>query len=107
MPYNHLVNVIAQRTLRASWQKHPRAETPLRDWEKRMQKSSYRSFSELKAAFPNADYLKIAEAEVTIFNIAGNHYRLISSIKYETQTVFIKKLMTHAEYDQWNRMGRK
>lgn len=106
MSYNGGVNVIALRTLRTFWLKHSQAEIPLRDWEKRMRKSNFSDFNQLRKAFPSADYLKVKEGELTIFNVAGNSYRLVVSIKYESQIVFIKKVMTHAEYDRWNKTGR-
>ena len=37
---------------------------------------------------------------VTVFNLCGNHYRLIVAIHYNTQLVFILRFFTHAEYDK-------
>jgi mRNA interferase HigB len=68
-----------------------------------MRKGDYRNFNELRATFPSADRV----APYVIFNIAGNNYRLVAGINFQTQTAFIKRLMTHAEYDKWNRTGRK
>ncbi len=93
------MNVIAPRTLRAFWEKHPHAETPLRDWLRDVQKASYANFAELRAAHSTADY--VASSEVTIFNIGGNKYRLVTFIGYSSQTIFIKRVMTHAEYNKW------
>ncbi len=36
---------------------------------------------------------------LTVFNIKGNHYRLIVRLRYDIQIIFIKRLLTHAEYD--------
>ena len=36
----------------------------------------------------------------TLFNIKGNHYRLVAEINYNTGTVFIRFVGTHAEYDK-------
>ncbi len=35
----------------------------------------------------------------TVFNIKGNHYRLIAGVRYEMQKVFVLKVMTHKQYD--------
>ncbi len=94
------MNVIAPHTLRAFWTKHPHAETPLRAWLKDVQKASYANFAELRRAHATADYL--ASAELTIFNIGGNKYRLVTFIRYTSRSIFIKRVMTHAEYDKWN-----
>nr|WP_281054502.1 type II toxin-antitoxin system HigB family toxin [Truepera radiovictrix] len=76
----------------------------MREWLKAVQSASYANFSELRAVWRAADY--IASDELTIFNISGNKYRLITFVRYSAQTIFIKRVMTHAEYDRWNAQGR-
>ncbi|MEX2543193.1 MAG: type II toxin-antitoxin system HigB family toxin [Trueperaceae bacterium] len=99
------MNVIAPRTLREFWERHPQAEAPLKAWQKFMQSSSYANWAELSNDFPSADY--ISERRLTVFDIGGNKYRLITFIRYEAQTVFSKHVFTHAEYEKWNRGGRR
>ncbi len=36
----------------------------------------------------------------TIFNIKGNSYRLFALVNYEAQTIIVRRLVTHAEYDK-------
>jgi mRNA interferase HigB len=36
----------------------------------------------------------------TVFNIAGNKVRLIASINYRAQVVYIEAVLTHSEYDK-------
>jgi mRNA interferase HigB len=43
---------------------------------------------------------------VTVFNVAGNKYRLIVAIHYRIQTVFIRDFLTHAEYSKQAWKGR-
>nr|WP_309730775.1 type II toxin-antitoxin system HigB family toxin [Chamaesiphon sp. OTE_75_metabat_556] len=52
-----------------------------------------------RAAYPSADLVGI----YTVFNIKGNHYRLIAQINYRSGTIFVRNILTHAEYDkeQW------
>ena len=35
-----------------------------------------------------------------VFNIKGNHHRLIAVVKFTIKTVFIRLIGTHAEYDR-------
>ena len=95
------MNVIAYRTLRAYIEKNASAKIPLNAWHKEMKRANFNTFNELRARFPSADY--VPNGELTIFNIGGNNYRLITFVRYSAQTVFIKEVMTHAEYDAWNR----
>ena len=43
-----------------------------------------------------------AVGNFTVFNIKGNHYRLIVSINYSRQLVYFKYFLTHADYDKDN-----
>lgn len=36
----------------------------------------------------------------TVFNIKGNPYRLVVKIEYRWQMIFVKRLLSHAEYDK-------
>ncbi|WP_281261358.1 type II toxin-antitoxin system HigB family toxin [Chamaesiphon polymorphus] len=49
----------------------------------------------LREAYPSADLVGI----YTVFNIKGNHYRLIAEINYRSGTIFVRDILTHAEYD--------
>lgn len=35
-----------------------------------------------------------------VFNIGGNKYRLVVFVKYEMETVFIRFIGTHKQYDK-------
>ena len=41
-----------------------------------------------------------AVGNFTVFNIKGNNYRLIVDIIYSKQRIYIKYILTHAEYDK-------
>ncbi|HET6176773.1 MAG TPA: type II toxin-antitoxin system HigB family toxin, partial [Candidatus Sulfotelmatobacter sp.] len=52
--------------------------------------------AEMKAIYRNADLV----GRRTVFNIAGNKYRLIARVNYRSQRVFVLFLLTHAEYER-------
>ena len=37
---------------------------------------------------------------LTVFDIGGNKYRLIASIHYNRRKVYVRAVLTHAEYDR-------
>jgi mRNA interferase HigB len=37
---------------------------------------------------------------VTVFNVRGNHFRLVVAFHFKSQKVFTLRFMTHAEYDR-------
>ena len=56
----------------------------------------WRNLAELKRTFSTADQV----ARLTVFNVGGNNYRLIARVEFERQEVYIRAVLTHAEYDK-------
>jgi mRNA interferase HigB len=90
------MNVISQKTLREFWERHPDAEDPLRSWYRNCRKAHWRNLDEVQEQYPHADVY----CECTIFNIGGNKYRPIVKINYAGQAIYVKHVLTHAEYDR-------
>ena len=91
------MRVIAKRALRDFWEEHASAKGPLEAWHAEALKAEWRTPNELKNQFGSASILGKCRV---VFNISGNNYRLIVSIDYERQAMFIKFIGTHAEYDK-------
>jgi mRNA interferase HigB len=60
-----------------------------------MSGTDFGSFAEIKRVFPSADKV----GKFTVFDISGNKYRLIAAIHYNRKKVYIRHILTHAEYD--------
>lgn len=91
------VRVIARRTLRDFWAKHPDAAEPLRAWFREVQQARWAGPADIKQRYASASFLA---RDRVVFNIKGNSFRLIVAVKYPSQIVFIKFVGTHAEYDR-------
>ena len=80
---------------------HTGAKKPLDSWYRVAKKAHWQNITDVRVNFPHADVV----GRCTIFNIGGNKYRLIVKIEYKLQTIFIKYVLTHAEYDreEWKR----
>lgn len=92
------MHIVTRLRLKRFWEKHPNSETSLRLWYKLASLAQWQSFAEVRAVFPSANQV----GNLTVFNIAGNNYQLIVFIDYEYQKVFIRYVLTHAEYDKEN-----
>ena len=92
------MHVISRKALREFWERHPDSASPLARWFKIMERQAFRSFAELRATFPSADRV----GNLIVFNIGGNNYRLIASIHFNRAKVYIRHVLTHAEYDRGN-----
>jgi mRNA interferase HigB len=90
------VHIISRKTLIQFWEKHPDSQLPLARWYKVVDKTNFHSFAELRNVFPSADRVD----NLFIFNIAGNKYRLITSIHFNRSKVYVRHVLTHAEYDR-------
>ena len=113
------MQIIAEQKLTEFAQKHSTSRPGLFRWLELMQQGDFSSVTELRETFRPADLVKKEtpsqpkqqvpysnrETTFTVFNIGGNKTRLIAIMRYETQQVVIHKVLTHAEYDAWNRRG--
>ena len=75
---------------------HPDARAPLNAWFTIVRKTDYTSFADLQMTFPAADQV----GRFTVFNIGGNTFRLIAAIHYNRKKIYIRQVLTHAEYDR-------
>ncbi len=97
------MHVIAKSALVQFWSVHPDAESPLEAWYRTMESEVFTDFNDLRATFGSADYVD----SLTVFNIGGNKYRLIAAIHYNRHKVYIRAVLTHAEYDRGDWKRRK
>ena len=95
------MHVLAKPVLIEFWTKHPAAEKPLQVWYRLMESQVFRDFNHLKETFSSADYVD----GLTVFDISGNKFRLITAIHYNRRKVYIRDVLTHTEYDRnaWKR----
>lgn len=90
------MRIIAKRTLQNFWEQYPNSKQQLLAWYQVFDKKVFENSNSIKSIFGSADF--IGNNKV-VFNIYGNHYRLIVKINYVTQIVYILFIGTHPEYD--------
>jgi len=88
--------IIAYKAIREFSALHPMAEAALQDWFEKTQAADWKNIVDVRNTFNGADFVG---NERVVFNIRGNHYRLIAAVVYKSRTVYIKFIGTHAEYD--------
>jgi len=92
------MRIISYRTLRAASQRHGESAGSLDDWYRIAKTATWGSIADVRQVFPHADPV----GNFTVFNIKGNRYRLIVAIDYPHSIIFIKYVLTHAEYSKEN-----
>jgi mRNA interferase HigB len=93
------MHVISRPKLIDFWEKHSDSEVPLSVWFKKVRQAQWNGINDLKRDFPTADY--VGNNRV-VFDIKGNHYRIIVLVFFDGQKVYIRFVGTHAEYDKVN-----
>lgn len=97
------MRVMSKRRLIEFWQTpgYEDAEKPLTAWYKTVCEASWDNIDDVRNTYRTADPVQVkSKRTVTVFNIKGNAYRLITAIHYNTQTIYILKVLTHKEYDK-------
>ncbi len=92
------MRVTAKRTLREFWTSKPQysdVEDPITAWHAVCIRAEWHGPSDVKETFRSASFVK----NNVVFNIAGNKYRIVASIGYTRQALFIKFVGTHKQYD--------
>jgi len=79
--------------------KHADAKQPLLAWFYEVKNAHWTCFQDIKASYSSADYV---HKNKIVFNIKGNTYRLVVKVAFNSGTVFILRIGTHAEYNKWN-----
>jgi mRNA interferase HigB len=100
------LRLISRTTLFEYAKRHPGAAKPLADWEAKVRAAVWKNLVDARKMFPHADQVTLKSKRViTVFNIHGNDYRLLTAIHYDTGKVFIRGLLTHAEYskNEWKK----
>lgn len=90
------MKLISNKPLREFAAMHPDAELPLQTWRRLIERGDYTSFAALRVTFGSVDKVK----QRFVFNIGGNKYRLVAAIAFRPRIVWVKAVLTHAEYDK-------
>lgn len=90
------MHIVAVKFLRAFWEEYPDAEQALKSWVDEAKKADWAQPAQIKAQYRSASILKNRRV---VFNIKGKDYRLVVSVAYRFQAVYVKFIGTHKEYD--------
>ncbi len=90
------MHLIAIRNLRRDSASYADVVKPVEQWYTTVKAAQWLNLEHVRSIYQDAE----AVGNFTVFNLKGNHYRLIVGIDYETQTIYYKYLLTHAEYDK-------
>lgn len=90
------MHVLSRKRLKQAGERHPGLETALDVWYRVAKRARWNSLADVRKVWASADVV----GRFTVFNVKGNQYRLITEINYLTGRVFVRHVLTHAEYDR-------
>jgi len=90
------MKLISNRALREFAAAHPDADQGLQAFRRLIECRAFANFAQLRATFATVDKVD----QLYVFNIGGNKYRLIAAIAFTPQLLWVKAILTHAEYDK-------
>ena len=98
------MRVLSLKPLREFWERHPDAEAVLRRWFKVAERAHWERWADVKVTFPQADLVPAQSGvKMVVFNVGGNKFRVVAHVPFRAGWMFIKRVLTHAEYsrDRW------
>jgi len=90
------MHVISRKKLKQAAERHNDLEGPFDVWFRIAKKASWKNLADVRKTFTSTDGV----GRWTVFNIKGNQYRLITEINYMFGRIYIRHVLTHAEYDR-------
>ena len=93
------MRIISEKHLRNFWDSADRSEgakreKAMREWIAVVRKADWKDFADIRRTFNHSDIC----GNCTIFDVGGNKYRIIAKVAFGIQIVFIRFVLTHAEY---------
>jgi mRNA interferase HigB len=90
------LHIVSRKKLLQAATRHGDLSEPLDVWYRIAKRAEWKNLMDLRRVFPAAD----AVGKFTVFNIKGNAYRLITEINFQTGRIFLRHVLTHAEYSK-------
>ncbi len=90
------MHIISRKKLLEAARTHRDLSGPLDVWYRIAKKAEWKNLTDVRRTFPSTD----AVDRFAVFNIKGNAYRLITEINYRTGRIFLRDVLTHAEYSK-------
>ena len=96
------LHIISRKKLLEADRENPgQGLAPLLDgWYRAAKSAQWKNLEEIRQTYAHADGVPVGDKVYTVFNVKGNNFRLITEIFYEDQTILVRHVLTHAEYDK-------
>ena len=90
------MHVVSPKRVKDAISAHPEWEASLKTWLRVSKTAGWRNSADLKQTWSNFEKVGICY----VFDIMHNRCRLIAHIDFTYQLVFVRRILSHAEYDK-------
>lgn len=90
------MRVLGRDKLAKFCRKHANAKSAIAAWLAEAENATWRTPQDIRNRYRSADFL---ENNRVIFNLKGNHFRLVIKVRYQNGLAIIEWIGTHAQYD--------
>ena len=100
------MHFLSKRPFIDAARKYPNDRDALMDMYRVLSSNSFRSPEELKAVYATLDNFKYKD-RWWVLDVGGNSLRVLAFIQFVNQRMYIKHIVSHAEYDKLTVSYRK
>jgi mRNA interferase HigB len=90
------MRIVSRKALREAAAKHSEWGASLNAWYKIAKNADWKNFTDVRNSWRNCDVV----GRFVVFDISHNRCRLIAVIKYQWRMVYVRQILSHAEYDE-------
>jgi mRNA interferase HigB len=94
-----IMHVISRRPFNDAAKEHPNQRQALEDVYRVLRSSNFSSPDEMRQVFPSLDNFKHKD-KWWVLDVGGNNLRVIAFIQFVHKRIYVKHILTHAEYDK-------
>jgi mRNA interferase HigB len=95
------MRIVSRKAIRDATAKHKEWGASLNAWYKIAKDADWANFADVRNSWRRSDVVD----RFVVFDISHNKCRLVATIKYRWKMIYIRYILSHAEYDQreWRR----
>jgi len=93
------MHIISKRPFNDAAKNYSNDKAALLDLYKTLKKSSFKTPEEMKKVFKTLDNFKYRD-KLYVLDVGGNNLRIIALIQFVNKRIYMKHIVTHADYDK-------
>ncbi|MGH9574700.1 MAG: type II toxin-antitoxin system HigB family toxin [Candidatus Acidiferrales bacterium] len=95
------MRIVSRKMIREATARHSEWGASLNAWYKIAKNADWKNFADARNSWRNSDVV----GQFVVFDISNNRCRLIATIEYKWKMVYIRAILSHAEYDdrEWQK----